>query len=1529
MRTSELLQNFSEPEEEGFWLGTDRRDGSKGFFLTDCGGFFNDMLAVARDEHLNVFDVFKKETLCQKSFEEDDEITSVVYHHLLSSDPEGQPGILVGVNNMKKQRFLVYVLTINMGEATVLRKVRIAHPVTSLRTLVSSHRMEQAKVALHPRMRTMPHVICIGTKNGHCYIGQLEVSDSTRPENWDEELTLKMTDALKDFASRDATTFEYQAHGQKLWRFPVDEVFVSAIGFVERARTLVIGLNFGGIVVCSLSDQPSIESIPHQMFQSEPKFIEAMVPENDPRPRLYFAVAFNCSQATAAGITLFVMEFPTDERESMHDPTKWQYKDLAVIPFLKISTPDMRAWISMRCIVGADSKYHAELNETISINTGPSAAHSRTLLSFFYLSRDQETRRLKTMGGLFDLNQHYYKRQVPKIVYDGTLANQCPFISFIHDVPCKMMEEFYPLEAMVDPKDLRRFASDISNDLIPTIYFTDGLVVRQLSASSLQQQVLKRIVENLYESLCKPDAPFAWLQSIGLIQASLDETFCGPDQAMAGVLTNVVYHHYTVELLNLCRNQAKPLPAVVLQSVFEWIWSEAERQYQNMHNIVDPLFRGMCVELNDADQRSLNACESIFGCAQRILPLYLDLLNGEAAGLWELRSETAQSFLHCLTFIYSLRCDKMLPINDQTRKVTQRIKEQIESRRMAATNQGKQLYIDALLKRIHDRVRTKADLIWLDRDVSRSYPPTLLDLVSLFPMFDISGKLKRSLILYYLLDYHSANGSNNLLMALEDFYAGNGRMLRFTKEELRSVYAEWLGDVALEAADKKEQNNSLKTDKDASFLDIRKELFEATTKLMSSEGYNAGEAVRIKDLMERVYGHPLDKIMWNLLLIDHAFYDDVDIEMEVPKELEGDQRVQRYLLMVEYLRLSNYKSVKEHTKKYALSEEIMSKYRAKKNESENLPVKKESPRTSIFRAESYAKKLKQMNLDAKRSDNLLITPEKQGEATFAISPKKARLLHFDDEDTSINFMDNVPSEELDQLRQVIQTPKARANAAARAEGHFRSNMVTPEEVKELPPPTSILRSAHKQTPTRGNIRWDPEVVTPVTTFSNDETRHDSIPFNLDEDEDVQENNEPLENEELYCDSRETIEEPPQSGSLQPAEDQKEENYFGEESFRIITREEQSDSDKMECEPEEPSIETNSSQLVPKDLSSSKETIQTHYTYKEEQEVHVNDQVVQKVTNIETTTVRICSIDEQPTNIEPEEVPAEENGLSDEAESKTPTPELTEIPLITPGHVKLNERPEAKEKSLYSSPKKAPSVSPTKEHLDMKTPTKLSSVNDDAAIRRSSRKTTPRTSFMIMPETRRSPSRSTRKLSKEPEHVEKTTNDSPQKTVEPSTSKASSSRQLFNAEALKRKPIEQRLVKLEDVLPRKGRKPRTTSESHATTTEEQQRRTPGRPKRAVSSTPSKSKTTPTTSATTSGRSSRAASTVKKGTALETVPEKTPSPEEKATPRRLLRSATKEKSVAPITPATGNLQRTPSARKRTAVEPLEDIKRSRKK
>ncbi|CAJ0566242.1 unnamed protein product, partial [Mesorhabditis spiculigera] len=1118
----ELRQCFRKTDEPDFPIGLKGEDAGGSAFLIDCGGFYKDFLAVWRSENLSIYDVFTKSQFSAYAFEKGSVVQDVFYHHLTSEDPAGHPGVIVAVNNDEKKKYLVCLLAlVPNGSAKLLSRIVIQHKITTVRTLISSFRMEKVKGALHPKMGAMPNIIAVGTENGHCYLANTIVGAFGDEENLAEEKTARWTDALKDFHSRDdKAEFLYDAAGMRNTVIkPVDEVSVSSLGFVDRARALVIGLNFGGLVLVSLSYCPSIITVPHPMFGSVPKHIVSMVPENDPRPRLYFAVSFDASARAAGSVFIFAMEFPEDEKERINDPSTWEYNELHAFPYLTISTPDMRVWLSMRCIVGNECKYHNDPNETMSLDTGPSAAHSRTLLSFFYLSRDSTTRDLRLMGGLYDLNQHYFKRQIPKMLGDGSLAAQCPFVCFFkQDIGDDDQKFSLTLnDVLIDPSHVSRFVSDVSTELalfypstyrFPNIYLSNGRKLAQYAVDPLHEQVLQRIAKNLRTHVCAPETASEWLSAIGLLEAPSVDANNYIGSCRARVLFNVMQHLDTSQIVDMCNSLDDPLPPPLLEEIFCWIWRETERQFQTMQDITDPLFRGITAEMNEADQRSLTACESTFRAAQRLFSSY-KRYPADQGPIWELRTHAAQSFLQYLSLVYAFIYNRLLPIDEQTRRTTNLMREKMGKRIRAAEQKNKSLYLTSIIAKITDQKSDDSGMLWLT-DGLHSYPPTLLDIVSLFPLFETSERCKRALLIYYLLDYYSCSGCSEPALKMEEFVATVGRKLKLTWDEAKIHYQGWVNDTALErCAGEPNQDLADSFDNGPLGRDPKVELMEMVSKRLDT--YLPEEKLKIQRLIRRVYGEPLDKIVWNVLLFDHGLVDDFDTEIYVEEGLHKDAYVERYLLVANQIR----HQVRGGSlgARHKLSDETLTNHL--KRNSEVHHEGEHTARLSAFRTANINRKRQSLTnepafLNRSQSKPIvgLETPTVQQIVAQPVTPPITRQLVLEEDEESIIAFSNVPHTELERLREIVRTPKARASAAARAEG-LHANMVTPEQNRDRPAPTSILRSAHKQTPTRGNIRWDPEIAgsdensVEQTSIPPDPTLPIPVLPNFDSDDDME------------------------------------------------------------------------------------------------------------------------------------------------------------------------------------------------------------------------------------------------------------------------------------------------------------------------------------------------------------------------------------------------------------------------------------------
>ncbi|CAI5437591.1 unnamed protein product [Caenorhabditis angaria] len=157
--------------------------------------------------------------------------------------------------------------------------------ITVVKTLFTNEDMHRKRKALklYRNFENWPHVVAIGAKNSCCFIGNLQQQEDFDPESLFIN-TVIIINVLSPSRSESRRTFTYTSEDFSK-TYDVAVVSVTSLGFLPRSRTLLVGIDMGGIIKVALNPSSSIKSLP---LQRPIRQIATVEPEDEPDRDEYF-----------------------------------------------------------------------------------------------------------------------------------------------------------------------------------------------------------------------------------------------------------------------------------------------------------------------------------------------------------------------------------------------------------------------------------------------------------------------------------------------------------------------------------------------------------------------------------------------------------------------------------------------------------------------------------------------------------------------------------------------------------------------------------------------------------------------------------------------------------------------------------------------------------------------------------------------------------------------------------------------------------------------------------------------------------------------------------------------------------------------------------------------------------------------------------------------------------------------------------------------------------------------------------------
>ncbi|KAK5980121.1 hypothetical protein GCK32_009299, partial [Trichostrongylus colubriformis] len=732
-------------------------------YLMNCNGEFTQFVALYYLNNLSIRRISEAGLESHYLFNEELNIKDIGYFR----NSDDQLCLLVALNstNISIHPHCIAYLRWNGAQFQLAQKVALEQEICCLRVIADEQSMPQLTSKLHRKMAIWPHIVAVGTHFAGCYLFNFPSPDQYKGHDPCVPTKIKLTDGLRPF--RDGDDFVYSTeggHSEK--RLKSELVSVTCISFLEKCRVVLVGFSFGGIMSISLTVNPTIDPLIYPC-SAPVQFIAPLEPDDDPRMHLWFFVAYSSTKAKPPQLCLFEVMFAEEESLPLSQRT-WvrpRFGTKLVIPFYNTSR-----WISLQTLVRERSEFRG-FEDSSRESTGSSSRlgsdKDRSVVFFSYVTDDKNGSNLK--GGLFDLNAYFYKRLVHVITHDGTIAQQCAFMSMVQPIPMHYKQEDFSLlkDIAVDPSLITRFISNVSDAEqmfypsafeIAVVHVAGSEKCYQLSLPSLQNQLLSTICADLDMHIADPSSASQWLTALGFCKNSLylrERETHDKSTVLCLVLSTLLSHQRAGAIVHYIKHSD---PSQSRHLIAAWIWEEIDKAAKKLHETTEPLFARFSGPLSPAGQRALAHVHDVFVGGVQILKALISSVEQdetkEFVTTLEARRFAAESLRSYSTVIHQLMSSRILPVAED-RAIRLALGNLLNERRAKASGQ---LNIDKLVSRMQRRCPTEP--FW-HAEGPQWYPPALLNLLSPILVLHIPIKWKGQLLAYYLLDYAYCRTSHN------------------------------------------------------------------------------------------------------------------------------------------------------------------------------------------------------------------------------------------------------------------------------------------------------------------------------------------------------------------------------------------------------------------------------------------------------------------------------------------------------------------------------------------------------------------------------------------------------------------------------------------------------------------------------------------------------------------------------------------------------------------------------------------------
>ncbi|KAF1761770.1 hypothetical protein GCK72_010026 [Caenorhabditis remanei] len=694
---------------------------------------------------------------------------------------DGLLGILLGVEDPRQswgaEHFVVaLVAKENVPKLEITHSAEIPTKITVVKTLFSSADMADKSnrevLNLYHRLMTWKHVVAIGCKDTECHLARLTAVEDTSslliPIHNDRKNLINLMGAFTD-----GTTLQYTQNDGSYRDYPIEGVYITALALMPRSRTLLVGLSMGGILAASLnpSNQMNFLELRHERIIRE---IAPLEPEDDPDKFEYFIAAVDASPRHPIMIQLWRGSFKT--LEEVETTEKYDRPYFAVCLEHKILFGEK--WISVNPIVTEREHWMTmkkrgtdESIANVSHSFGSTSNRNSVLLSY-------ERQKMKTTeddpnglpeyiveAAVFDIDAWYYKRVPGRVSTDGTVLKQCAFLSTIKsNIRSEDVNDIGILTSHAN--DVSRFSSSISDAdqlFYPSalsyerIYVAKSSKIEWMKIQNIQDTILNKCASKLSYYLQSPESISNVIIAAGLVRknilsgspnssaADINHSQLSSEQKV--ILNLIVYYGKVKELCEIVN--CSEISDTLKNEIAEWSLHEAIDYKRTISDKMVSIFQGRSYALSPLAQDAVTQGIKLFRVVYEYIKtcskaLKSSRLHNLACSVKCVRNHTKLTY-QFITF-------NIIPV-DQERQ--QKMREMHSKRKLEAIRNSSSLPIQSIVRNMN-RIAPNAQF-WNDIPHHEWYPPTPVDLLESLLNVNISERIKRELVIQYIIDWIRAS----------------------------------------------------------------------------------------------------------------------------------------------------------------------------------------------------------------------------------------------------------------------------------------------------------------------------------------------------------------------------------------------------------------------------------------------------------------------------------------------------------------------------------------------------------------------------------------------------------------------------------------------------------------------------------------------------------------------------------------------------------------------------------------------------